>query len=241
MIRAHAAIVHDWFQGFHGSERVVDHLLREVLAAAATVDVHTFHAARELLPDRLAARDRPASRGSRGLPGVRQVGARSGQLALPAALHAALLPLPAAWTPMTCVIASSHSCAVNARAAAGVPYLCYCYTPMRYAWLPGTEARAADRAQRSGAAGLPLAGCAPPTAGPPSPRAATSRISESGPGADRSAYTGARRGRPSAGRAGRSFNRPPADETHPSSGSTGSSPSKRPALVAEAFRGLPTA
>ena len=32
MIRAHAAIVHDWFQGFHGAERVVDVIRGDVFA-----------------------------------------------------------------------------------------------------------------------------------------------------------------------------------------------------------------
>src|SRR4051795_8854598 len=58
------AIVHDWFQGYHGPERVVEVLADDVLAEASRVDVFTFHAARELLPPRLAARigrESPAS------------------------------------------------------------------------------------------------------------------------------------------------------------------------------------
>src|SRR5918994_3486477 len=68
-----AAVVHDWFQGYHGSERVVEGLVRDVLAEADRVDVITFHAARELLPTQLADRIVQESRLSR-LPGVRQVG-----------------------------------------------------------------------------------------------------------------------------------------------------------------------
>jgi glycosyltransferase involved in cell wall biosynthesis len=37
------------------------------------------------------------------------------------------------------VISSSHACAVNVRPADGAVHVCYCYTPMRYAWLPETE------------------------------------------------------------------------------------------------------
>jgi glycosyltransferase involved in cell wall biosynthesis len=34
------------------------------------------------------------------------------------------------------VISSNHACAKNVRKPAGVPHLCYCHTPMRYAWDP---------------------------------------------------------------------------------------------------------
>ena len=37
------------------------------------------------------------------------------------------------------VISSSHACAVNARPREGSLYVCYCHTPMRYAWLPETD------------------------------------------------------------------------------------------------------
>ncbi len=35
------------------------------------------------------------------------------------------------------VISSNHACAKNVRTAAGTPHVCYCHTPMRYAWEPG--------------------------------------------------------------------------------------------------------
>ena len=47
-----SAIVHDWFQGFHGSERTVAAMLD---LFERDPDIFTFHAARELLPERLAA------------------------------------------------------------------------------------------------------------------------------------------------------------------------------------------
>jgi glycosyltransferase involved in cell wall biosynthesis len=34
------------------------------------------------------------------------------------------------------VISSNHACAKNVRTPAGVPHVCYCHTPMRYAWDP---------------------------------------------------------------------------------------------------------
>jgi glycosyltransferase involved in cell wall biosynthesis len=37
------------------------------------------------------------------------------------------------------VVVSSHSCAINASPPPGTPCVCYCHTPMRYAWLTDTE------------------------------------------------------------------------------------------------------
>ena len=46
-----SAIVHDWFQGFHGAERTVAAMLD---VFERDPDIFTFQAARELLPERLA-------------------------------------------------------------------------------------------------------------------------------------------------------------------------------------------
>jgi len=34
------------------------------------------------------------------------------------------------------VVSSNHACAKNVRVPSGVPHVCYCHTPMRYAWDP---------------------------------------------------------------------------------------------------------
>ncbi|MBJ7329449.1 MAG: glycosyltransferase [Solirubrobacteraceae bacterium] len=34
------------------------------------------------------------------------------------------------------IVSSSHACAKNVRTPPGVPHVCYCHTPMRYAWDP---------------------------------------------------------------------------------------------------------
>jgi glycosyltransferase involved in cell wall biosynthesis len=143
------AVVHDWFQGYHGSERVVEVLVRDVLAEAARVDVFTFHAARELLPTQLADRIVQESRLSR-LPGVRQVGHDPGRWRY-------LLPyMPHYFRSLKLdeyelVVVSSHACALNADPPRGVPCVCYCHTPMRYAWLAET-----DRDRLSGPRGVTL-------------------------------------------------------------------------------------
>jgi glycosyltransferase involved in cell wall biosynthesis len=54
--------------------------------------------------------------------------------------HEWLVPLmPLAWRlrrplDVDVVISSSHACAKAVRAAPGTPHICYCHTPMRYAW-----------------------------------------------------------------------------------------------------------
>jgi glycosyltransferase involved in cell wall biosynthesis len=143
------AIVHDWFQGYHGSERVVEALAEDVLAEAGRVDVFTFHAAKELLPPRLAARIIRESKPSR-LPGLRQVGHDPGRWRY-------LLPyMPHYFRSLDfsgydLVVVSSHACAINADPPPGTPCVCYCHTPMRYAWLADTE-----RGRLSGARGVGL-------------------------------------------------------------------------------------
>jgi glycosyltransferase involved in cell wall biosynthesis len=131
------ALVHDWFQGYHGSERVVEVLADDVLAEASRVDVFTFQAARELLPPRLAKRIVHESKLSR-LPGLRQVGHDPGRWRY-------LLPyMPRYFRSLdfddyALVVVSSHACAINASPPPGVPCVCYSHTPMRYAWLIDTE------------------------------------------------------------------------------------------------------
>ena len=131
------AIVHDWFQGYHGAERVVEVLADDVLAEAGRVDVFTFHAERGLLPPRLGARIVRESRPSR-LPGLRQVGHDPGRWRY-------LLPLMPRYfrsldlSEYDLVVVSSHACAINAAPPPGTPCVCYSHTPMRYAWLTDTE------------------------------------------------------------------------------------------------------
>ncbi|HEY2715518.1 MAG TPA: glycosyltransferase [Solirubrobacterales bacterium] len=143
------AIVHDWFQGYHGSERVVEALADDVLAEASRVDILTFSAARELLPPSLAARIVRESRLSR-LPGLRQVGHDPGRWRY-------LLPyMPHYFRSLdlggyALVVVSSHACAINAAPPPGTPCVCYSHTPIRYVWLADTE-----RGRLSGARGVAL-------------------------------------------------------------------------------------
>jgi glycosyltransferase involved in cell wall biosynthesis len=129
-----SAIVHDWFQGLHGSERTVAAMLD---LFERDPDIFTFHAARELLPERLAAAIVGESRLAR-FPGLRQRAHRPGRWRW-------LLPyMPRFFESLDLhsyelVVSSSHACAAGVRTGPDVLHLCYCYTPMRYAWMPEAE------------------------------------------------------------------------------------------------------
>jgi len=133
------AIVHDWFQGMHGSERVVETLRAGLFRGEREPDILPFTAAEDVLPDELA---RSIVRKSRlaSLPGIRQVGRETGRwrYLLPYMPHYfASLDL----SQYDVVIASSHACAINVRPRPDALFVCYCHTPMRYAWLPETDTR----------------------------------------------------------------------------------------------------
>lgn len=136
------AIAHDWFQGMHGSERVVDAIRAGFFDDRREPDVVTFAAAREVLPEELARRIVRESRLA-ALPGLRQVGRGSGRwrYLVPYMPHYfASLDL----SPYDVVIASSHACAINVRPRADALFVCYSHTPMRYVWLPETDTGAVN-------------------------------------------------------------------------------------------------
>jgi glycosyltransferase involved in cell wall biosynthesis len=132
------AIVHDWFQGFHGAERVVEAMVSDTFAIGdQPPDIYTFHAAHELLPAHLSARIVRESRLARQ-PFFRQRGHDPGhwRWLLPYMPHYfGHLPLQ----EYDLVVSSSHSSAIQARPRDDAFHLCYCYTPMRYAWMPEVE------------------------------------------------------------------------------------------------------
>jgi glycosyltransferase involved in cell wall biosynthesis len=138
------AVAHDWFVRHAGSERVVE----EILRAFPGSDVLTTIVDREAVPGSLAAA-RPSF--LQAVPGA-------------AKHHEWLLPaMPLAWRlrkpvrETDAVISSSHACAKGVRVVPGIPHLCYCHTPMRYAWDFDAEAARFPVALRTAArASMPL-------------------------------------------------------------------------------------
>lgn len=132
------AIAHEWLVRYAGSERCV----AEILAAYPDARILTTLVVPEALPEALRSAE----------PSVLQ--------RIPGATshHEWLLPLmPAAWrerrpiTDVDVVISSAHACAKAVRIGRGIPHLCYCHTPMRYAWDFESEAWRFPPALRSSA------------------------------------------------------------------------------------------
>lgn len=116
------ALVHDWVTGLRGGERVLD----EIAGLFPSADLFTLvHAPGTTTPriDALPLHTSPLQR----LPGA-------------ARHYRALLPiLPYAVRQLRIdgydlVISVHHALAKAARIAPGTKHLCYCLTPMRYAW-----------------------------------------------------------------------------------------------------------
>jgi glycosyltransferase involved in cell wall biosynthesis len=115
------AIAHEWLVAYAGSERCVEEL-RALYPGSALL---TTVVERDAVPASL--RDAEPSF-LQHVPGA-------------SSHHEWFLPLmPLAWRArprvedVDAVISSSHACAKAVRAAPGIPHVCYCHTPMRYAW-----------------------------------------------------------------------------------------------------------
>jgi glycosyltransferase involved in cell wall biosynthesis len=120
--RPRVVLVHDWLTGMRGGEKCLEPLARRWPHARLFTLLHkkgSVSAAIERLRPRTSFLD---------------------HLPLSHRLYRYLLPLmPAAaagWRlpPADLVVSFSHCVAKSARAPAGAPHVCYCFTPMRYAW-----------------------------------------------------------------------------------------------------------
>jgi glycosyltransferase involved in cell wall biosynthesis len=139
--RARVALVHDWLTGYRGGEKCLAVLCRQFPDAPLYTLLHV----RGSLPpviERMAVRPSWLQR----LPRID----RYYRYTLP------LMPLAAGWriSDSDLVVSLSHAVAKSAKPPAGVPHVCYCFTPMRYAWhmrksyfaerVRGLKARAVD-------------------------------------------------------------------------------------------------
>jgi glycosyltransferase involved in cell wall biosynthesis len=120
------AIAHEWLVSYAGSERCVEEMLAVFPDASLLTTLIEPTAVPEVLRQ---ARPSPLQR----VPGaVRH--------------HEWFVPvMPLAWrlgpraVDVDIVISSSHACAKAVRVPPGIPHVCYCHTPMRYAWDFGAE------------------------------------------------------------------------------------------------------
>jgi glycosyltransferase involved in cell wall biosynthesis len=115
-------LVHDWLTGMRGGEKCLEVLCRRYPAAPLYTLLHRPGSVSAAIEGR-----GPHTSFLQHFPGV----ARYYRYLLP------LMPLAAAgWRlpPCDLVVSFSHCAAKAARAPRGVPHVCYCFTPMRYAW-----------------------------------------------------------------------------------------------------------
>jgi glycosyltransferase involved in cell wall biosynthesis len=120
-VAVRVSVAHDWLVRYAGSERVVEEILRALPGA----NLLTTLVEPGALPPSLRQAE-PSF--LQHLPGA-------------TSHHEWLLPaMPLAWglrravDDVDAVISSSHACAKAVRVRNGIPHLCYCHTPMRYAW-----------------------------------------------------------------------------------------------------------
>ncbi len=114
-------LVHDWLTGMRGGEKVLDVLCRRWPAARLFTLLHQRGSVSPAI-EKL----RPKTSFLQYFPWVQ----RYYRYLLP------LMPWAASWKIPSCdiLISSSHCVAKAAQPPEGVPHVCYCHTPMRYAW-----------------------------------------------------------------------------------------------------------
>jgi glycosyltransferase involved in cell wall biosynthesis len=114
-------LVHDWLTGMRGGEKCLEIACEEWPEAALFTMLHKPGSVSQSIEDR-----RIVSSALNRLPNVD----RYYRYLLP------VMPLTARWPIPSCdaVLSFSHCVAKGAVAPTGVPHLCYCFTPMRYAW-----------------------------------------------------------------------------------------------------------
>jgi glycosyltransferase involved in cell wall biosynthesis len=119
------AVVHDWLTVPGGSEQVVLELLRMFPDAELYTSIYDPAP----WPPAITARRVHSSFLNR-IPG-----ASSNYQRLLPLMNAAFRSFDLSGYDL--VLSSSHACAKNVRTPPGVPHVCYCHTPMRYAWEEG--------------------------------------------------------------------------------------------------------
>src|SRR5437763_13721767 len=119
--RPRVVLVHDWLTGMRGGEKCLERLCRRWPDAPLFTLFHNPGCVSPVIEDR-----RIVTSIFQRLPGR----GRYYRYLLP------LMPLAARWQlpPCDLVVRLSHCVAKAAKPPPGVPHVCYCFTPMRYAW-----------------------------------------------------------------------------------------------------------
>src|SRR5262249_51091508 len=114
-------LVHDWLTGMRGGEKCLEVLCRRFPSAPLFTLLHQRGSVSR------AIEERPIQ--TSFLQHLPHVG-RYYRYLLP------IMPLAARWRipPCEILVSFSHCVAKAAQPPWGVPHVCYCFTPMRYAW-----------------------------------------------------------------------------------------------------------
>jgi glycosyltransferase involved in cell wall biosynthesis len=114
-------LVHDWLTGMRGGEKCLEALCRRWPTARLLT---LLHKPRSVSPSIEQTRIEPSFLNR--LPHVEKYY----RYLLP------LMPIAAGWriSDADLVVSFSHAVAKSAQPPKGVPHVCYCFTPMRYAW-----------------------------------------------------------------------------------------------------------
>src|SRR5438309_2295947 len=115
-------LVHDWLTGMRGGEKCLELLCRRWPEAPLFTLLHQAGAVSPIIESRPIHRSYLQL-----LPGVERY-YRYLLPIMPAAVESWRLP------PCSLVVSLSHCVAKAVRPPQGVPHVCYCFTPMRYAW-----------------------------------------------------------------------------------------------------------
>ena len=115
-------LVHDWLTGMRGGEKCLEPVCRRYPRARLFTLLHKPGSVSEAI-----SRLRPRASFLNRLPGW----PRYYRYLLPLMPAAARWPIPA---DTDLVLSFSHCVAKAAKPPPGVPHVCYCFTPMRYAW-----------------------------------------------------------------------------------------------------------
>jgi glycosyltransferase involved in cell wall biosynthesis len=140
--QSRVALCHDWLTGMRGGERVLEALCGSFPDAPIYTLIHNRAAVSDTIN-----RHRIIPSWLQGVPGVME-------------RYRMLLPLfPAAVAglrvePCDLLISASHCVAKSIRPPPGAKHLCYCFTPMRYAWVFQREYLGGSGAKRFLAAPL---------------------------------------------------------------------------------------
>lgn len=120
-------LCHDWLTGMRGGERVLEILCE----AFPTAPIYTLIHHRNAVSDTINRHPIHTS-WLQSIPGIHRH-YRNFLPFFPSAIRRFDVP------PADLIISTSHCVAKGLQSRHGTPHLCYCFTPMRYAWMFGDE------------------------------------------------------------------------------------------------------